>query len=297
MNCINYDFAIIGGDMRQIYMVNDLISRNFSVTVYGLTDPLLDLTCHLANTLAEAINSSLTIITPIPLSKDGSNLISLKAPADLTINKLSNLLTPEHKLFGGCLTKELKSYCDTQSISYYDLMEQEEVILYNTIATAEGAIAEAINSSTTNLHGSSCLIIGYGRCARTLADKLKNLCGHIDVAARSPLALAAAYAASLGTINFTELEGKMDHYDYIFNTVPALILTKDLLANTNTNVVIIDIASAPGGVDYPFAKGIHRNCKLCLGLPGKVAPKSSATFLIDHILSNLGKKCNYVSEQ
>jgi dipicolinate synthase subunit A len=61
------------------------------------------------------------------------------------------------------------------------------------------------------------------------------------------------------------------------------------------DVVIIDIASAPGGVDYPTAKELHVNCKLCLGLPGKFAPKSSAAFLVNHVLSNEGKKCYYVS--
>jgi len=286
----NYNFAIIGGDMRQIYMANELIVRNFSVIVYGLNDSLLDSNCYHANSLADAIYSSQIIITPIPVSKDGDNILSLNSQPDLTIEHLCSLLSPNHRLYGGCFTQELKKYCETNSIFYYDFMEKEEVVLYNTIATAEGAIAEAINSSTTNLHGSYCLIIGYGRCAVTLAEKLKNLCGHIDIAARSSHALAAAYTASYGTINVLELKEKIQQYDYIFNTVPALVLTKELLINTNPNVVIIDIASAPGGVDYLFAKTFNRNSKLCLGLPGKFAPKSSATFLIDHVLSNIGKK-------
>lgn len=296
MNHINYDFAIIGGDMRQIYMTNELISRNFSVIVYGLNNSLLSLSCYRAESLSEAINSSQIIITPIPLSKDGNNIISQQVYPDLTIENLCSLLSPDHKLYGGCFTIELKKYFETQNIFYYDFMDKEEVILYNTIATAEGTIAEVIMNSTTNLHGSSCLIIGYGRCARTLAEKLKGLCGHIDIVARSSNALAAAYADSYGAINFTDLKEKICLYDYIFNTVPALVLTKDLLINTNPEVVIIDIASAPGGVDYPIAKELNRNSKLCLGLPGKFAPKSSATFLINHVLSNLGKKCNYVSE-
>jgi len=286
----NYNFAIIGGDMRQIYMAIELIVRNFSVIVYGLNDSLLDSTCYHANSLAEAICSSQNIITPIPLSKDGNNIISRSSHSDLTIDNLCSLLSSNHRLYGGCFTQELINYCITNSIFFYDFMEKEDVILYNTIATAEGAIAEAISSSTTNLHGSSCLIIGYGRCAVTLAEKLKYLCGHIDIAARSSHALAAAYASSYGTINILELKEKIHQYDYIFNTAPALVLTKELLINTNPNVVIIDIASAPGGVDYTFANKLNRNSKLCLGLPGKFAPKSSATFLIDQILSNIGKK-------
>ncbi len=294
MNPTNYDFAIIGGDLRQVYMANELIARNFSVTVYGLLDPSMDLSCSFADSLAEAIYSGQIIITPIPVSKDGKNIISQKAQPDLTMEQLCRLLSPGQKLYGGCLTKEIKNHCGRFGICCQDFMEQEEVILYNTIATAEGTIAEAISGSTTNLHGSSCLILGFGRCARTLADKLKGLCGHIDIAARSSLALAAANAASFGNIFLTDLEDKIFQYDYIFNTIPALVLTRELLVKTNPDVVIIDIASAPGGVDFLSAKELFRNAKLCLGLPGKFAPKSSATFLIDYLLTNLERSDSYV---
>ncbi len=290
-----YDFAIIGGDMRQIYMANELIVRDLSVIVYGLKDSLLNPSCYRAASLSEAIDSSQIIMTPIPISKDGYGITAQEPGPDLTIGQLLSFLTPIHKLYGGCLTKEIIDYCKINNIFYQDFMENEEVIIYNTIATAEGAIAEAINNSTTNLHGSSCLIIGYGRCARTLAEKLKGLCNRIDIAARSSNALADAYAAAFGTMKISELKANIHQYDYIFNTVPALILTKELLALTKPDVVIIDIASAPGGVDYPIAKEYKKNCKLCLGLPGKFAPKSSATFLVNHVLSNAGKKCYYVS--
>ncbi|QHQ62139.1 dipicolinate synthase subunit DpsA [Anaerocolumna sedimenticola] len=294
MNPTNYDFAIIGGDMRQIFMANDLIARNYSVIVYGLTDPSLDLSCTTADSLAEAIDSSQIIITPIPVSKDGRNIIAQTAQPDLTITQLCALLSSGQKLYGGCLTKEMKKQCDNLGIYYHDFMEQEEVILFNTIATAEGTIAEAILSSTTNLHGSSCLILGFGRCARTLAEKLKGLCGNIDIAARSHLALAAANAASFGTVALSALEEKIDQYDYIFNTIPSLIVTRELLIKTNPDVVIIDISSAPGGIDFPSAKELSRNAKLCLGLPGKYAPKSSAAFLTNYLLTNLERSDSYV---
>lgn len=290
MNQTNYDFAFVGGDMRQIYMVNELIAKNFSVITYGLNDPLLDISCSFAASLAEAIDSSQIIITPIPVSKDGINIISQKAQPDLTIEQLLRHLSSKKTLVGGCLTKEMLKHCAKSKINHLDLMDQEEITLYNTIATAEGTIAEAISTSSTNLHGSSCLILGFGRCARTLAEKLKGLCSQVDIAARSPLALAAANAASYGTLSLTTLGDSISHYDYIFNTIPSLVLTRELLIETNPNVVIIDIASAPGGVDFNSAKELNRTAKLCLGLPGKFAPKSSATFLTDYLLTYLGKK-------
>lgn len=290
MNLSYFDFAFIGGDMRQIYMANDLLNQNYSVIAYGLEDPLLDSRCKRSPSFAEAMNTSQIIITPIPVSKDGIHIVSIHPQSDLTIGNLCNLLTAKHKLFGGVLPGDLKNHCDILNICYQDLMKQEEITLYNTIATAEGTIAEAILNSTINLHDSSCLILGFGRCARTLAEKLKGLCSSVTVAARSPMALSAAYAASYDTVNLSQLEEKIEEYDYIFNTIPALVLHKELLEKTRQNVVIIDIASAPGGIDFNYAKEIHRNAKLCLGLPGKYAPESSALALNNHILSNIRKK-------
>ena len=294
MNSFHYDFAIIGGDKRQVYMANELIARNFSVIVYGLQDPLLDLSCTAADSLADAIASGQIILTPIPVSKDGRNILAHNAKPDLTVDQLCSFLTAGHKLFGGCLTKEMKKICESKDIFYLDFMDQEEIVLFNTIATAEGTIAEAILGSNSNLHGSSCMILGFGRCARTLAEKLKGLCGSIDIAARSPIALAAANAASFGSVPLSRLDEKIDGYDYIFNTIPSLIITRELLMKTNPNVVIIDISSAPGGVDFNASKELYRNARLCLGLPGKYAPKASADFLIDYLLTILERSDSYV---
>lgn len=287
MDLSYFDFAFIGGDKRQVYMANDLVKRNYSVIVYGLDDPILDPLCKRSASFLEAMSAGQIVITPIPVSKNGQHIVSISPQSDLTIENLCKLLTTNHKLFGGVLPKDLKSHCEAFGIYYQDLMKQEEITLYNTIATAEGTIAEAILNSNTNLHGSSCLILGFGRCARTLAEKLKGLCGNVDIAARSLVALSAAYAASYGTVNLSQLEENIEEYDYIFNTIPALVLPKELLIKTKPHVVIIDIASAPGGVDFNYANEIHRKAKLCLGLPGIYAPESSALALNNYILSTI----------
>lgn len=316
----SYDFAIVGGDKRQIYMAKKLLENGYSVITYGLNISDSDISdfnisdtnisdtsifqtsldCSYAkdltvndltvNSLADAIESSKVILTPIPISKDKKNILSATKEADLTLTNLMSLLKEGHMLYGGCLTKELMEYCDNLGIFYEDFMEQEEVTLYNTIATAEGTIAEAIINSTINLHGSSCLILGYGRCAKTLAEKLKTLCGSVTIAARSTLALSEANTSSYQVLPLSELEEHIADYQFIFNTIPALILNENLLEASRKDVLIIDIASAPGGVDFPAAKRLGRTAKLCLGLPGKYAPEASADFLTSYLLTSLGKK-------
>ena len=63
-------------------------------------------------------------------------------------------------------------------------------------------------------------------------------------------------------------------YALIVNTVPAMVLGQEALERTVPDVCIIDLASAPGGVDFPAAERLKRTAVLALGLPGKVAPVS-----------------------
>lgn len=290
MNPMTYDFAVIGGDLRQVYMAEDLSSRGFSVLLYGLENLCSKAHMEHAKSLAQAIDSSKVILTPIPFTKNGIHILSVDAKPDLTPEILCTHLKKGHKLYGGCFTNSIKEYCETNDIYYNDFMEEEEITLFNTIATAEGTIAEAIINSGGNLHESSCLVLGYGRCAKTLAEKMKGLCGQLTVAARSPLAIAQAKTSSFHALPLSELGSVISEYDYIFNTIPALALTRELLEKTRQDVVIIDIASAPGGVDFIAAKELSRNARLCLGLPGKYAPKASAAFLTQYLLSTLGEQ-------
>jgi dipicolinate synthase subunit A len=164
-------------------------------------------------------------------------------------------------------------------------MESEKITILNAIATAEGTIMEAIQNSDINLHGSNCLVLGFGRCAKVLAGKLKAMDAIVTVAARSEEALAFAEAAGHKTLLLSDIKPLLPSYQFIFNTIPSLVLDKSCLELVNRNVTIIDIASAPGGVDFEYAMQQSLNAKLCLGLPGKVAPNTSADILVTEIIA------------
>jgi dipicolinate synthase subunit A len=67
----------------------------------------------------------------------------------------------------------------------------------------------------------------------------------------------------------------MFRFMYIFNTAPALVLGEALLEGAAPEATIIDIAAAPGGVDFEAAKQLGLCAKLCPGLPGKYAPRAA----------------------
>jgi dipicolinate synthase subunit A len=280
-----YDIGIFGGDNRQVYMALSFLSKGLSVATYHTHTKVTHESCDELSSLNELFDSCKILVGPIPLSRDKITIYADSRTDDLTIEKIIEFLSEEHLLFGGVIPSNIAKACEAKGCFYYDLMKDERITILNAIATAEGTIMEAIAGSDRNLHASKCLVLGYGRCAKVLAAKLKALDAHVLVAARSDEALATAEAMGLSTVTLPYIKCVLPSCDYIFNTIPSLILTPDCLNYVNKRACIIDIASAPGGLDYEYADKLHLNAKLCLGLPGKVAPKASADILVATIQS------------
>ncbi len=280
-----FDIGIFGGDNRQVYMALGFLSKGYSVATYHTHTTVTHENCTELASLSELFESCNVLVGPIPMSRDKITINAATHVEDLTIARVAELLNGDHLLFGGIIPSAITKACDTLGTHYYDLMKDERITILNAVATAEGTIMEAIASSDRNLHASKCLVLGYGRCAKVLSAKLKSLDAHVLVAARSEEALAFAQAMGLSTVTLPYIKCVLPSCDYIFNTIPSLILTPDCLDYVNKHACIIDIASAPGGLDYSYAEKLHLNAKLCLSLPGKVAPKTSADILITTILS------------
>jgi dipicolinate synthase subunit A len=174
-----------------------------------------------------------------------------------------------------------------RDIHCYDYMQSEEISLYNSIATGEGILAEAIANYPYNLHKSNCLVIGYGRCGRTLADKLKGLGAHVTICARKPQVLSSADCLGYEGISMEHLEDMIQNYQLIFNTAPHPVLTREILEHLTPCSQIYDLASPPGGIDKNGADVLGLTTFSCLGLPGKYAPAASADALYDYILETL----------
>ncbi len=275
-----HKFLLLGGDSRQLYL-SRILTENGSEAIL-----------HCDNedspfSMEESIKNSNIILCPIPFSRDKVNLFSRNEMNDLGIQKILSLLTADHTIFGGNIPAFVKEYAKEHDIRCFDYMDMEEITIKNTVATAEGAIAEAIRLSPGCLHKSRCLVTGFGRCARTLALKLKGLDAQVTVAGRKESQLALAASMGLYTIPLADISDDIETYPFIFNTIPASIFKKALIQSMNPDVTIIDIASAPGGVDFDFCRQQNIRAKLCPGLPGIYAPETSAKILYEAIVKCL----------
>jgi len=288
---MNYNIAIIGGDLRYVRLVEILANENNRVNIYGL-DKIEELrkikNIEIYENLEQIIKNTDVLIAPIPFTKDKVNL---HMPYSEEKVKIEDFLQKckNKKVLAGSISEKVKKEAKELEINLIDLLENEELVIFNTIATAEGTIKELIENTENNLHRSKILILGFGRVAKTLAKKLQGLDVNVTCAARKKQDLTWIQTMGYENININDLKENLYQYDCIINTVPNIILTEEKLQYVQKNCFLIDLASTPGGFDRNAIERRKLKYKWALALPGKVAPLATAKYIkntIYDILSN-----------
>lgn len=275
-----HHFLILGGDPRQLCLSHILEQKGHDVNLYYENSSL-------PFSLKQAAEVSDIIICPVPFSKDNNSIFSVNQLDHLEIGTLLTCLKKDHVLFGGNIPARVKLHCQTSHISCFDFMKMESVAWKNAIATAEGAVAEAISLSPGNLHKSRCLVTGWGRCAQTLAGKLKGMDARVTISCRNSDKLAQAFSLGYEAVSLEELGSDLSGFEFIFNTAPAPVITSRMIESMNRDAAVIDLASAPGGVDFHACETAGIPAKLCPGLPGKYSPKASAWILYEAVMAHI----------
>jgi len=295
MYCKNSSvIGIIGGDKRQEYLSGILMERGFSVAVYALPERSGNTFCHTcshgnhkpyhAGSLEELMGACQILACPVPFSRNGKTISSSMEREDLELKQFTHHLSPGHMLFGGCIPASVIKQCRVKSIPCFDFMEDDSVALKNAVATAEGALMEACRLSPRNFHQNKSVVIGYGKCGSVLADRLRGMKSDVTICARSAEARTRAAVLGFHAIPMKELHRELANASFVFNTVPAIVIDEEHLKAIPSYAVIIDIASAPGGVDFGAASSLGITSSLFLSIPGKVAPYSSAEILADSLI-------------
>lgn len=228
----------------------------------------------------------------------GYNVLLLPVSSSVIyFNKIKCILNSDEYIFGcnfNCVKEQIENIYNNsvKKLKFYEYMADDATAYKNSVATAEGVIAETIIRSDININGSNCLITGYGRCARIIADRFKALNSNVTIIERIGHKRAQARAYGYNAIDFnsdnsSDYYNDFNKYDYVINTVPQMVVDKHMLERFNRNVTIIDIASKPGGVDYDYCKKNNINAVNALGLPGKYSPKTSAGILYEVISDKL----------
>lgn len=283
--------AVIGGDLRSAKLAKMLAKDENEIYVYGLekAEDMKDaeniIKCE---SVKKAVEKAEIVIGPIPFSSNGTIINAPYSNNEITIRELMHNIHTQILIAGG-IQPEVYLMTNNEYIEIIDIMKREELAVLNTIATAEGTIQIAIENTNTILHGSNCLILGFGRIGKVLARKLVGLSVNVTCAARKDDDIAWIQAYGYKSLNINELGEELNQYDIIINTVPHIILNEKRLEYVRNDVLLIDLASNPGGIDKKSVKDKKLKFIWALSLPGKVAPITSAEF-IKNTIYNIIKK-------
>ena len=127
----------------------------------------------------------------------------------------------------------------------------------------------------TELAGKTMGIIGFGRIGKLLAHRLRGLGAEVTVSARRLDDLAWIDAFGYRGLRTNRLAGRLGSFRVVFNTVPHIVLTEELLRELPRECVLLELASQPG-FDRAAAEARGLKCIAAPGLPGRAAPETAA---------------------
>lgn len=281
--------AVIGGDKREEVMIRCLAEAGHSITVLSdkeYTHP--NITSY--TDLKKVVKDHPLIIAPMS-NTDQKGVVKstfVESRVQLTEDFFGSL-DKKALFFIGIAKPIIKKYLENSSIQYIETAKIDELAILNAIPTAEGAIKIAIEESDITIHDSKIITYGLGKVGLSLAWRLKALGAISYAVTRDRAAIARGKDMGIQMLTYDQLEENLPEMDIVFNTVPAKIINRESIALMKKSAVIIDLASAPGGVDFKAAKEMGIKSVLALGLPGKDAPVTAGKILAEIIPDIINK--------
>ena len=283
------NFWVVGGDMRQAKLAEQLSDDGHTVHTYALDrapEPVPDP----QDSLEDAVLAD-CVILPLPAAGEGGMLNAPMSGRETALEEVMDALRPGQVVCAGRVTPELEALAERYELRLYDYFAREELAVANAVPTAEGAVQIAMEELPITLHRARVLVLGFRRLGRLAAHRFAALGAKVSVAARKWADLAWAEAYGYGAERIDQLGGWLCAYDLVINTVPGRVLGAGYLADLKPGCLVVDLASKPGGVDLEAASQMGVRVIWALSLPGKVAPVTAGRAIRDtiyHILHELG---------
>lgn len=269
------EFWVLGGDARNFWAAKHLAANGHTVRCCGVPDA--------ADTPLPFYIERLVL--PFPSCQGAL----VRGHSAVPMEEVLQHVDADSTVYGGLLDgwREALAHHGAKVRDFYGT---EPMTTANAIPTAEGAIQLAMDHAPITLHGAQCLVIGFGRIGKILARKLHGLSARVTVTARKPTDLALAEAMGLRTdLTGSYLYG-LSQYDFVFNTVPAPVLTEAQLDQLAPGCLLMELASLPGGFSQEYCKERKINYLFVPGLPGRCAPKSAGVIYAQNILEDIRRE-------
>lgn len=270
--------SIIGGDLRMVRLA-ELYSKEEVVYIYGFEKYFVENQFNknnivLCDDLEDCVKKSKTIISGVPITKDNLTVIAPFTRNVIELIELKKYLANK-KFIAGNIPEDF--YLD--GIENVDLLKNEELAILNAIPTVEGTIKIAIEEREETIFESNVLICGYGRIGKILCDRFSVLGANVYCTARKEADLTWIREKRYVPIKYDEIKEYAPRMDLVVNTIPYIVLKKEILDYFKKDVLMIDIASNPGGIDRAYAR--QRTIKIinAQGIPGREMPMTTAKYI------------------
>ncbi len=265
-------YYVLGGDQRSYWTALQLRQSGQCVLTHGV--PSLD-----NSPLPNCFSANDRLVLPFPSFRGEF----LRGETAISIHDLLERLSIGTQVFGGLFSAHRASF-ESRGAAVCDLYDAEPLTTANAVPTAEGAIQCAMEHSPITLHGSHCLVVGFGRIGRVLAQKLHALSADVTVSARKNADCAMAEALGMHSDRTGVYRHGLSQFDFVFNTVPARVFSEEQLRQLPASCVLIELASAPYGIPETQCRTLGLSYHLAAGLPGICAPATAGTLYAESIL-------------
>ncbi|MEA4912294.1 MAG: dipicolinate synthase subunit DpsA [Oscillospiraceae bacterium] len=282
-------FAVIGGDLRSAYVADALIEERRAVVTAGLelsgvVDP-----AHI-NTLEEALSRADVVILPLPLLDKTGRLQSCCSSERLDVFGILSRARGETELFAGMVPPAVREHAERCGKRLSDYYLREELQIKNAVPTAEGTVELLMNRLPVTVSGSAFAVTGFGRTGSALALLLRAMGAQVTVYARKSAARALAESLGLRALPLARLRSDPYAYAALVNTIPARVINRDVLERMPAGALVVDLASAPGGVDFAYAAAHGIAAEAAGSLPGRVAPKTAGLIIKNTVMTMLAER-------
>ena len=278
------NIVIVGGDKRQKYLKEYLVESGFDVSSYGLFDWDDD-----TDKLKGMIGEDSVVILPLPATRNDKTIFMPFSKKEISIDRLFSFLGSKNLVFGGIIKGELLSRLREGDIPYYDYYDQT-FIEKNAVLTSFGALKILLEHIDFALPMGKYAVTGYGKVAKETVSLLKSLSCDVTVFARNPSQREDAIIKGCKAEPLTSLSRLSGEFDIVINTVTAHIIHEETIANMKKECKIIELASAPFGLDFDLARKHSVDVVKAIGLPGKYTPKSAGEIIGKKICNTMQKE-------
>lgn len=277
----HYTFSVLGGDRRMIYAAEMLAMAGFRVLGFGLSEkPKGGITvCEAAD---DAFRADFFLL-PIPMSRDHKTLFAPALKSPVLISEILEKAPSHATIFGG----KTEAFSDPRILDYG---AHSDFPGLNAVPTAEGALLLALQHLSCTVNGTQVGITGFGKIGKATAALFQAAGADVTIFARRAEVCAVASTLGYKAEPLDALTEHVSNLRCIINTIPAPIIGEKILLNIKDDALILELASAPYGVDFDFAKKKGLNVILASGLPGKYAPETAGIAIAKTIFTMLYEK-------